>query len=179
MRVGLPGKELFREAGDDLRELAVDTFRNIMLQDTQVFHQSFSGVRKLLDKVSALEIPMGIASSKPHNLLEKIVADWPERIFFTTIQGIDNFAPKPDPTVVIKCMQNMGVKSALMIGDRIEDIAAGRSAGCLTLGVAQGAHSTGQLQEAGAHFVEPTVHEAYELIISTIKGYRRDSREVF
>lgn len=48
------------------------------------------------------------------------------------IQGTDDFAPKPDPEVIVRACAALGVEPAhvLLVGDTVMDIRAGRAAGC-------------------------------------------------
>ena len=61
------------------------------------------------------------------------------------VQGTDGFFPKPDPEVLRLCMQGLGAKSAVMFGDRIEDIQAAKLLGLPSIGIAHSAHSVDSL----------------------------------
>ena len=54
--------------------------------------------------------------------------------------------------------------NAIMVGDSIYDIAAAKSAGCLSAGVLTGLHNRRELQKAGADYVLANVSEVVEII---------------
>ena len=66
------------------------------------------------------------------------------------IQGTDGFPAKPDPTSIQKAMMRLDTESAIMIGERIEDIQAAKAAGIESIGVAQSFHNKELLRDAGA-----------------------------
>ena len=69
---------------------------------------------------------------------------------FDVIQGTDNFPAKPDPTCIFRAMGRINTKSAIMIGDRTEDIYAAKAALIQSVGIAQSFHDSKTLIEAGA-----------------------------
>lgn len=81
---------------------------------------------------------------------------------FESIVGLDEvMRPKPDPEPVLLALRNLGIapSAAMMVGDTIDDVAAGCGAGTLSVGVTTGAHGAERLREAGAHHVIASLHE--------------------
>jgi phosphoglycolate phosphatase len=79
------------------------------------------------------------------------------------IQGTDDFPAKPNPEVIIRCLQRFPGLKTVMIGDRAEDILAAKSAGVQAIGIAQSAHSPEILLSAGATWAL----SKFELLLNT------------
>ena len=76
----------------------------------------------------------------------------PKIQYLVEIQGTDEFPPKPDPEVLRRCMQGLGIENAIMFGDRKEDIRAAKTLGIPSIGIAQSAHSVQDLLAEGATY---------------------------
>lgn len=56
--------------------------------------------------------------------------------YFDVVIGLDDVViTKPNPEGVFKAMEQLGVTKAIMIGDNVSDIKAGKNAGVYTIGV--------------------------------------------
>ena len=74
---------------------------------------------------------------------------------------------KPHPEGVLKVLELLDVSPAhaVMVGDTIVDIKAGKNAGCaMTIGVTHGFGTRTQLQEAGATHVVDALEEMISLL---------------
>ena len=95
---------------------------------------------------------LGIATGKSNrgvvHLIEK--AGWEG--FFATIQTADDHPSKPDPSMILRAMEETGVDPAqtCMIGDTAYDMGMARAAGVTAIGCLWGYHSHARLVEAGA-----------------------------
>jgi phosphoglycolate phosphatase len=87
------------------------------------------------------------------------------------IQGTDDFPPKPSPDVVLKCIERLGTKLNFMVGDRTEDMIAGKLAGCTVIGLEQGSHDKMKLTNAGADFVFSGIQELSAELDSVLKRF--------
>ena len=98
---------------------------------------------------------LGIATGKSNrgvvHLIEK--AGW-DGIFATT-QTADDHPSKPDPSMIMRAMEETGVDPAqtCMIGDTSYDMGMARSAGVTAIGCLWGYHSHARLIEAGAQHI--------------------------
>ena len=92
----------------------------------------------------------GIAISKPTYLAELVIVNSDLNNLIDVIQGTDGFPAKPDPTSIQKAMMRLDTESAIMIGERIEDIQAAKAAGIESIGIAQSFHNKELLRDAGA-----------------------------
>lgn len=108
-----------------------------------------AAVRRL---AAAPDTKLGIATGKSNrgvaHLIEK--AGWDG--FFATTQTSDDHPSKPDPSMILRAMEETGVGPAetCMIGDTAFDMGMARAAGVTAIGCLWGYHAHARLVEAGA-----------------------------
>jgi phosphoglycolate phosphatase len=159
--IGRPAIELFKfEGSTEPTNMAVlKYFRKILEEKYMNENKIYPYAESLIQKLTRKECSVGIATSKPTYLAVKAINGSVLNKFPITIQGTDNFPPKPSPDVVLKCIQGLGTKLNFMVGDRTEDMIAGKLAGCTTVGLEQGSHDKNSLSNAGADFVFSGIQE--------------------
>jgi len=153
-QLGLPVEYLFSDLKlepSDLQNL-VKTFRENLLIQIKKENLIFEGVLSFLQKIKSLNIPIGVATTKPTYLAKEVIANSDLKDMVNFVQGTDEFSPKPDPEVLRRCMQGLGAKSAVMFGDRIEDIQAAKLLGIPSIGIAHSVHSVDSLLNKGAKY---------------------------
>ena len=124
----------------------------------------YPGVAKTLAVLQSRGIRMAVISNKNvvlcHEVLNLLAVD----TYFEAVLGADSLPfRKPSPEPVLKLLADFGVAStrAAMIGDSINDIAAGKGAGVATVGCTWG---YGDLPElADADYQVDTFPELLEL----------------
>lgn len=148
----------------------VQDFRNIL--ETKYMTESilFPGAKNLITSLINSGMRIGVATSKPTYLAKSAIKNSELKNLPISIQGTDDFAPKPDPTVILNCIRILKTRVNVMIGDRIEDIQAGKKANCLTIGLTQSSHSKKELAIAGSDLVLPTLDSITILLIEKILG---------
>ena len=72
---------------------------------------------------------------------------------FLPREAVKNAKPHPDHVLDALKLMAVGPEEAVMVGDHPTDIQAGKSAGCLTVGVATGRMNRGDLTASGADLV--------------------------
>lgn len=149
--IGLPADALFSDSPPEILEEAVLMFRNELLREIKRENAEYEGAADLLNMLKIRDIRIAIATSKPHHLAQLVVENSALNGLIDHVQGLDGFAPKPDPEVIKRCQIRLQAKRFAMIGDRPEDINAGLNAGCYTAGIAQGAFGEKSLRDVGAH----------------------------
>lgn len=139
-RIGLPAAELFREVPGDEVEVMVGLFRDHLRTHYIDQTQAFPGALELLAAITASGWRVGVATTKPTDLAKRALqgAGLSESIDF--VQGSEALPAKPDPAVVNACLAGLASTRGWMVGDRTEDVVAGRRAGLRTVAVAQGSH---------------------------------------
>lgn len=151
-KLGLPVQNLFCDL--DLRPIDQDklisVFRKRLYEHIELGNQCFPKVDLLLKGIRGAGIKIAIATSKPTGMASKVVDNSLLRGSIDFLQGTDDFPPKPHPEVINRCLNRFPGSKAIMIGDRVEDIASATSAGIPAIGIAQSAHSESTLLTAGA-----------------------------
>jgi len=158
-KIGLPAEELFQDLELNSEEVnnLIGKFRSKLSEQIQINNDLFPGVFDLLTHLGFMNLKIGVATSKPQSIALEVVAASDLKNLVHHVQGLENFPAKPDPRVIRECMYHLNVSTAIMVGDRIEDIMASNRAGCISIGVAQGSHSIDQLNQAGAHFTYESI----------------------
>ena len=128
----------------------------------------FPGVRALLRGLDRPERFLGIATGKSMDPLRHSLERHGLAHHFTTLQTADRNAGKPDPEMVRRAMDQMGVEPAetVMVGDTVYDMEMAGNAGVEALGVAWGYHHPDELRAAGAARILGTPGDLDELISS-------------
>ncbi len=157
--VGLPAEQLFRELKEPRISQAVEDFRALLRRSIEKGNRIYPGVEALLIKLRSLEIGIGVATSKPHDLANEVVLNSSLHGKIDWVQGTQGFKGKPNPEVVIRVQNVLKSSKYFMIGDRPEDVEAGKSAGCITIGVSQGTFNKDELGSTGASFVYESIQE--------------------
>lgn len=131
----------------------ISSFRTKLQIQIEESNKLFPGVEEFLQYAKELGHPTAVATSKPTYLAKLVVRNSPLNHYIDFVQGTDNFPAKPQPDVILKCLENFNTKKATMFGDRIEDMLSASAAGITSVGIAQGFHSPFDLLSAGAKFV--------------------------
>jgi len=116
-----------------------------------------SGILKILDHLAALGMPCAVVSNNPAGEATRILGNCGLADRFEVIVGNDHdgIRKKPAPDAYLYASRLLGIKAdgCVVIEDSSLGVAAGRSAGCHTIGVATGSSVYAALEDAGAHQV--------------------------
>ncbi len=111
----------------------------------------YEGIAEMLDYFQAQGVPMNILSNKPDAFVQNIVKHYFQNWSFVCVSGaVENFLPKPDPTLLKRMMQimNLDAQDMYYIGDTEVDVATARNAGCLAVAVMWGFRHEDRLRAA-------------------------------
>lgn len=116
----------------------------------------YKGIAKLLSMLKEKGIKLAVLSNKPHLQSVKVVESILGKNVFDCVQGQqEGVEKKPDPQGIFMILDELGMKreECLYIGDSEVDIATGRNAGILSVGVTWGFRGRQILEDAGARRV--------------------------
>lgn len=116
----------------------------------------FDGVIATLNTLKANGKTLAIASSRRHESLDGLVADFGITDLFSAIIGGDDVVnAKPNPEPVNKILSDLGFRpeDTIVIGDAPYDIMMGKNAGATACGVTFGNGKREELQQAGADYL--------------------------
>ena len=151
-KFGLPIEVILDDLNLETHQLdsLVNRFRQFLALEVQRNNIIYSGVEAFLLRARDFGFKTAIATSKPTNMAELVVNNSLLSNYIDFTQGTDDFPAKPEPDVIIKCLDYFKTRYGLMFGDRIEDVLAANLAHIPCIGVAQGHHSAAQLRQVGA-----------------------------
>lgn len=125
---------------ENLQNLAIDidnkdfcdTFYRNYVEDITLF----SNVKNTLQKLK--KYPKAIITNTPKKCTETILNNFQIRDFFKVVITSDQIKNgKPNPEMIFKACKMLHVEpeNVILVGDTKNDIIAGRSAGCITIGI--------------------------------------------
>lgn len=136
-------------------------YREHALEQSRVY----PGVEAVLHQYA--ERRLAVVTNKPAALAEHVLQGLGIRAPFQMMLGGDSLeCKKPDPLPIRHVLEAFSVRpeSAVMIGDGLHDIEAGRAAGIRTVAVTTGVASRSELEGAGADYVLDSLEQLPGLI---------------
>ncbi|AVP59120.1 HAD family hydrolase [Pulveribacter suum] len=123
----------------------------------------FDGVLPLLDMLKERGHLLTVATGKSRRGLDHVLHAVQLRGVFDASRTADETAGKPHPLMLHELMAELGVapERTLMIGDTTHDLEMARAAGCASVGVGYGAHSTDGFAALQPLFVAGSVAELH------------------
>jgi phosphoglycolate phosphatase len=122
------------------------------------------GVHAALDALSAL--PLAIVTNKPRGSTLGVLTALGIRDRFAAIRTGSDGPLKPDPAAIADALGRIEVapQDAWMVGDGEQDIRAGRSAGCATVGIRGGLQGDAKLEASAPDVILGSILELPELL---------------
>ena len=117
---------------------------------------AYPGVAEAIDELRELGIKTAVLSNKPHKDTASTVAHYFTMARFDIVQGqLDGVPIKPDPTVLLRMVKELGVRKddCLFVGDSDVDMQTARNAGMKKIGVLWGFRNHTALAENHADHI--------------------------
>ena len=154
----LLARALSRRADADAATPEVDRVWSAFMSSYEahlcVHSRLYPGVAETLSHLHAAGAGMGVVTNKPARFIAPLLERLGIRDPFGALVGGDSLPQrKPDPAPVHEAMRRLGLqagKGTYLVGDSINDVRAGRSAGCVVVGVSYGYNHGVDLRQAGA-----------------------------
>jgi phosphoglycolate phosphatase len=111
----------------------------------------YPGVPETLARLKAAGAKLAVISNKNEDLCRQVLTLLGIDNLFAAVLGADSLPfRKPSPEPVLKLLRDFGVSAgaSAMVGDSINDIAAGKGAGVLTIGCTYGYGDMAELADA-------------------------------
>ncbi|SFR31446.1 phosphoglycolate phosphatase [Yoonia tamlensis] len=109
----------------------------------------YPGARAVLDMLAGQDNTLlAVATGKSRRGLDKLLERHALQGFFHSEQVADHHPSKPNPSMILTAMGELGVDRAraVMVGDTTFDMDMARAAGIANIGVSWGYHAADQLQ---------------------------------
>lgn len=141
-------------------ERVLANYRRIYLSRGHSSTRVYDGVPEMLAQLGGRK---STATTKGSETARNVLTQFGLVSHFDHVQGTDGFPSKPEPDVIYKSFEVLGVKpeECLMIGDSAPDMEAGRRAGVKTCGVRYG---YGNIADMEAHKPDFWIESPLELI---------------
>jgi len=143
--------------------------------------EAIPGARKTLSALKGKGMKIAVCSSNPRITVERLLKR------FRLIRLVDVYVSmdevrrgKPAPDILLLAARMMGLQpsSILVVGDSVYDMAAGKSAGMRTAGVASGASSFDQLEGEHPDFLLRDITQLIPLIDKRSYARKHSDSEV-
>lgn len=111
----------------------------------------YPGALETLTALREAGLMLAVVSNKNVALCNKVLTTLSADGFFASVVGADSLAErKPSPEPLLKVLRDLGVppERAIMVGDSINDIAAGQAAGMATIGCTFGYGDLAEIEDA-------------------------------
>lgn len=124
----------------------------------------FPGVRRLLRTLRRAGWYIGIATGKPQETSERVIAHFGLDRFFDKIVGPDGVTNRSDKEWLISQALPEQYDEAWMVGDRRFDVEGGLAVGIHTIGVGYGYGTEEELRGAGCEVYAPTIQAVTDIL---------------
>lgn len=135
--------------------------------------QAFEGVYEVLFALHARNLKLAILTSGSHKVINILQHHGIDKYFSSIVHHERTQNPKPNPEGFYLAAQECGVEpeEAVMVGDMVVDILAGKNAGALAaIGVTHGCGYFNDLKRVGADFVASDLIEVQQIVEELASG---------
>jgi len=128
----------------------------------------FDGVLPMLAELRARHHWLAVATGKSRRGLDEVLRTVQLAGVFDGSRTADETAGKPHPRMLQELMREFGTEPerTLMIGDTTHDLEMARNAGCPSVAVSYGAHSTDGFEALGPRQVVHSVRELHDWLLA-------------
>lgn len=158
----------------ELSDTAIAAYRSEYTARGYAESTVYDGMFQLFNTLRSLNIPIGIATSKPEQMALSIARLHGFFDKFDTICGAslaDKHSNKTE--LILRALENIGIPAdnkVYMVGDKHYDIEGAAGAGICSLGVTYGFGSYEELADAGAENIVDSPAAAADFFIALTKG---------
>lgn len=128
----------------------------------------FPNTRKTLQRLLELGVPTGVVTNATRDRMHGEISELGFGKYLKAIVTIEdaNWQFKPSPKLVELACERMGIdeRTAIYIGDMVEDVQAGKSAGTMTGVVSTGVHTLDRLAKQSPDFIFADAGEVLEVL---------------
>ena len=168
--VGPPLRDSFVKAGvpEDKVEEAIAVYRSRYTNVGLFENTPYSGIRELLEKLTALGYRLFVATSKPEEMAVRVLKKFDLFRYFEKICGATMDKSRDSKSAVIAYLlaECSNGENAIMVGDTAFDVIGAAEHKIPTIGVSWGYGNAEEMKEAGAVSIANTPDELYFLLVN-------------
>ena len=154
---------------DEQAHQAIDYYREYFSVTGLYENAVFPGIKSLLAELVRQQKRLFVATSKPTDCSERILAHFGLTAYFERVVGSNLDGTRVNKAEVIAAVLSeiplANRHQTLMIGDRLHDILGAKTCGLDSIGVAYGYGGTQELSQAGATYIVNTVAELNRFLL--------------
>ncbi|OGU05549.1 MAG: HAD family hydrolase [Geobacteraceae bacterium GWC2_58_44] len=138
-------------ASPDQVEEGLGIFLNYNLAHIADKTRLYPGVLETLQAIEGEGIPLCVLSNKDVALCREVLSRLGIAQFFATVFGADSLPfrkPSPEPVLALVREFQVAARECVLVGDSINDVAAGEGAGVVTVGCSYGYGASSELATA-------------------------------
>ena len=131
-------------------------YRALYAKDSCIDTVLYPNTLKVLEELKKRGIAMAVATMKPRESTKEVLEKMGIADYFSLVLSADDMqAPKPDPWSVYTCAKHVGVspEQALMIGDSMTDVGAGKASGAVSVAVLGGYSDREKMLKSGTDYL--------------------------
>lgn len=166
---------------------AVKLYRSYYRDQGIAQGQLYPGIRELVETYASAGRPIAVATQKPEGLARIVLEHHGIASCFKTIRGsaadetLEQLGPLGKTAIVAAALTDLATQSAVMVGDRAQDVVGALANGLDCIGVGWGFALDGELQDAGAMVIvqdvaglSTTIDKLDEVRIAILNEVRND-----
>ena len=140
------------DISQDVFKSVFDTFMNYYRSHYLVHTKAYDGIKETLATLKNMGLKLAVISNKANDMTNIIVNELFGDVFMAVTGKREGYPTKPDPTLTLKIIDEMGVKpqECIFVGDSGMDCANAVNSGCYPLGVLWGFRKKEELLVNGA-----------------------------
>lgn len=168
--VGPPLRASFVKAGvpEDKVEEAIAVYRSRYTNVGLFENTPYSGIRELLEKLTALGYRLFVATSKPEEMAVRVLKKFDLFRYFERVCGATMDKSRDSKSAVIAYLlaECSNGENAIMVGDTAFDVIGAAEHKIPTIGVSWGYGNAEEMKAAGAVSIANTPDELYFLLVN-------------
>ena len=168
--VGPPLRDSFVKAGvpEDKVEEAIAVYRSRYTNVGLFEYTPYSGIRELLEKLTALGYRLFVATSKPEEMAVRVLKKFDLFRYFERVCGATMDKSRDSKSAVIAYLlaECSNGENAIMVGDTAFDVIGAAEHKIPTIGVSWGYGNAEEMKAAGAVSIANTPDELYFLLVN-------------
>ncbi|MEM6253091.1 MAG: HAD family hydrolase [Cyanobacteria bacterium P01_D01_bin.156] len=150
--------------GKELTSQAIALYRERFSQVGWSENSPYQGIAHVLESLRGLQIPLYVATSKPHLFAKRILEHFELSQYFQAVFGAELDGTHAQKTELLKyaLKETLSPANSTMVGDRKHDVIGAQNNGMNTIGVTYGYGAYTELQAAGAQRIVSSPAEILE-----------------
>lgn len=155
------------DADPDLISKVYSDYQKYYTENCSYDTYPYDGIKQMLIKLNEAGIKCAVVTNKPDLPARKLIEEHFGSLIAVTYGNVPDVPVKPDPTFVLKCMEEFGIapSEAVYIGDSDVDIRTGKNAGIDFISVDWGFRTRDFLVKNGAKIIFSDPSEVADYLI--------------